>query len=145
MAVGRQQANSIDILNGQLRELNKALGNDYCGCDGTCHVCKLDKAKPLVDTIMQTARTITSLQQQVETARGIRAITKSLGEIRQWGSGPLAFGRADQPDDLGERRLVEAIERQRAAHDFALRMLCDKRTGLNPSHPLCAGYCEAAQ
>jgi hypothetical protein len=68
-----------------------------------------------------------------------------MGEITHWGSGPLAFGRADQPGDLGERRLVEEIERQRAAHDFALKMLCDTTTGLNPSHPFCAGYCEAAR
>ena len=132
-ATARQQADTLDTLNGTLMQLAGAIGADICGCGGQCVVCRLDKVKPLVDTIMSSARKATELSSQIETARGIKSLGVSLaeltGDVSQYNSG-----------DYGEHDLTAELERVRAMHDHAMQLLCDPSTGIDPSHELCKGY-----
>jgi hypothetical protein len=128
------QGKQIERLGKSLEDLRVALTGDACGCGGACVVCKLDKVKPLVDTILSTARRAAELTHQLEGIKSLRRLGADLAEIT---------GDTSQHNtgDYGEGDLMRQLEDLRRRHDEALEALCHPTKGLQPSHSLCAGYC----
>jgi hypothetical protein len=136
-SVARNQAAAVKTLNGQLTALAKHLGADTCGCGGACVPCRLDRVKPLVDTIMTQARRATELAGRLEGIEGVRALGRGLydltGDVKN-----LAIG------DMGEANLREQLEQARRLHDEAWDRLCHPAHGIQPDHPICLqGACAA--
>ena len=108
-------------------------GRMYADAEASAQSAKLDRVKPLVDTIMSTARKANDLSSQIETARGIKALGVSLAELTD---DPMQYNTGD----YGEHDLTAELEQVRAMHDHAMKLLCDPETGIDPSHELCKGY-----
>ncbi len=119
-AEARHHRKCLDTLSGQVWTLASATGTDLCGCNGTCAVCRLDRVRPLVDCIMTTSH------RAGELSRRLRNGAKSLTGIGE------------------EAALRDELDRLTAKHDEAMRLLCDRQSGLQPDHPICAGYCPSA-